>query len=384
MLIYCVHAGGIMGKYNWNIDTLVSRLDILNKLIKKETDPEKLDDLQSDLEYLENLIYVHFNPQESKTPSMLEAYRDLKFQLKKIDFIWPDFKEFGDIVTSYIKVPRLKKRSFTKEELFELTHNFYKSLNPFFYHNFMRNFKMRETHTTFYNAHDIKRYVGETTVLPSLNETFIEITRSNTLDDPLTVIHEYGHATSTSINPYHLSMQKDIFTEVDTLFFEMLAADFLDKELGISEKVITHTNLHNEYFYCADKASLQIAFVETENILPSAFLRNKDLKIFGRTQLNLCDEEIEEIIQESDTRNYVYLNSYMYAIELYELYKKDPEKALYILKQVILLRDMTRRQYYEKIKQLGLIANSSLQDYRLELIEQAPILQRTKRMPFTK
>ena len=262
MLIYYVHAGGNMGKYNWNIDTLVDRLNLLNELLKKETDPERLDALQSDSEYLENIIYQHFNPQDGKKPSLLEAYRDLRFQLNKINFIWGDFKEFSDIVSSHIEVPKLKKRSFTKEELFELTHDFYKSLNPFFYRNFMKNFRMRDTHVTFYNSTTIKGVVGETTPLPSLNETFIEVTRKSTIDDPLTLIHEYGHATSTSINPYHLCMQKDIFTEVDTLFFELLASDFLDKELGISEKVVTHINLLNEYFGFADKVSLQIALVE--------------------------------------------------------------------------------------------------------------------------
>ena len=87
MLIYYVHAGGNMGKYNWNIDTLVDRLNLLNELLKKETDPERLDALQSDSEYLENIIYQHFNPQDGKKPSLLEAYRDLRFQLNKINFV---------------------------------------------------------------------------------------------------------------------------------------------------------------------------------------------------------------------------------------------------------------------------------------------------------
>ena len=40
---------------------------------------------------------------------------------------------------------------------------------------------------------------------------------------------------------------------------------------------------------------------------------------------------------------------------------------------------MTRRQYYERIKQLGLIPNSNMQEYRLGLIEQIPVLSRTNR-----
>ena len=62
-----------------------------------------------------------------------------------------------------------------------------------------------------------------------------------------------------------------------------------------------------------------------------------------------------------------YLTSYMFAIELYNLYYEDKEKALDTLKKIILLDNKSAEQTYQDIKKLGLNANQGLKKYQKTL-----------------
>lgn len=56
----------------------------------------------------------------------------------------------------------------------------------------------------------------------------------------------------------------------------------------------------------------------------------------------------------------------MLAIELYKIYKEDKDKALYILKHIIMLDNTSNEQYYCNIQRLGLVPNLSIDEFQRE------------------
>ena len=57
----------------------------------------------------------------------------------------------------------------------------------------------------------------------------------------------------------------------------------------------------------------------------------------------------------------------MYALELYMLYQKDKDLALHYIKQIIMMRGNSEKQYYYNIKRLGIIPNEHLQEFQENL-----------------
>ena len=91
--------------------------------------------------------------------------------------------------------------------------------------------------------------------------------------------------------------------------------------------------------------------------------RLKDKNIFAEKMLPLLTAVIPNLSYEGEN----YLTSYMFAIELYNLYYEDKEKALDTLKKIILLDNKSAKQTYQNINKLGLKANQGLKKYQKQL-----------------
>jgi len=355
-----------MAKYNWNIDTLINRMKLIERLIERETDEEKLFLLQTDYSNLQNHIDDYFDNTPEDMFKLLEGLQYLKDELTPMKFLWPDFQEFADITSKFIKVPALKRCNLSKDDLLSITHDFYKQLNPFFFGNFMKNFYRRNDHIVFRSHNEDSLYVGETITLPSLKESFIEILREYTIDDALTTIHEYSHATSVSINPLHLSSSKTLYTEIDTIFMELIASDYLDTIMKSSNAPIIKADKINEFSGNADTLCAQIDLIEEESKTKNGFRNNKELKKVALEKCDLHPEEVEDLLNYPGIHSSIYLTSFMFALELYKMYKKDKEKALYYLKRIIMLANLSEEQYYSSIKRFGIIPNQSANEFYKE------------------
>lgn len=368
-----------MKKYNWTIDTLISKMNLIEKLIETETDEKKLELLRFDYTTLKNHIDEFFDNSIYETLKLLESLEYIKGEYTQIDFLWDDFAEFAEITYDYINIPKLKRCSLSKTDLLDITHDFYKSLNKVFYGNFMKNFYRRNDHIVFKAAQKDNKFIGETIILPSLRESFIDIYRNYTADDILTTIHEYSHATSTSINPYHLVRStKTLYTEIDTLFMEFIAADFVDKQMHTSNAPIHKASKLNEFSANAYDICSQIDLIEAEKFTKNGYLNNKQLKQIALEKCELQPNEVEDLLNEPNVYSTVYLTSYMFALELYKLYLEDKEKALYYLQKIILLDHLNEEEYYCNIKRFGLIPNLSVQEFYKECKNDALKLTRKK------
>lgn len=355
-----------MVKYNWTIYDIEERLQKLYILLKKEKNPKKIEIIQFDILKLQGKIERYFDTDIYDQEKLLTEYEYRKDGYKLISFLKPDFVEFERITSDLIVAPSLTNTSLSKRDILDLTHDFYKSLNRFFFGNFMKSYARRYDHIKFNNNNE-DLYHGATTNILSQKESFIEINRENNLSDVITTIHEYMHAISALINPFHYISNKWIFTELDTSFMELIAADYLESIFknnnGPILKAYTHMGMASDVADLVDTFKL----INYEDELKSNFSNNKQLKTAAKIACDLTGEELEDMIFQEDTQPETYVISYIFAIELYDLYKQDKEKALSILRKIIEMNGYTLEDYYKELKKLQLLPNQHMLSYHREL-----------------
>lgn len=370
-----------MGKYNWSIQTLESRVEIIEELLGTEQTADRIDLLTSDLRLLDDLIDEYYDDTIYDMAPLLDCLQGAKESLGDIEFVWNDIKKFRRITKKSIDYPELKTCDLSKSDILELTHDFYKSLNEFFFHNFMTHFSKRRDHIVFRNNDSSLPFRGHTICLPSLSEAFIEINRDHTIDDVLTTVHEYSHATSSTINPKHMLYPKLMFSEIDTIFMELIAADYLEALFKNGQATLNKASRHDEICYTAENLDLIIKLIELEKRIPNGYTSNKVLKSIAKKRLNINPELVEDLLQDPERNGEVYLTCYMFVVELYNMYKNDREKALYYLKQIIELECSCEEEYYSNIKRFGLVPNLSLNEHHQQIHSDVMRLTRKKKNP---
>ncbi len=364
-----------MGKYNWTINDIEYKLEVLQKKYETAKNEKEQATIMSDINMLECYIDDYYNgTQDTHNIKLLTKYRDLKNILNNINYLWDDYIDFYNYANTFFKdydeELSLKRNSLSKKDILILTHDFYKQLNPFIYGNFMKLFYRRNDHVTFNPVHpDLNKGLcnGMSTSLLSCKEAYLEIGRNYTIDDVVTTIHEYGHATSALICENHELDNKFLYSEVDTLFLELASLKYLkevtkDKNVSIL-KIMDYIENYNRSLDIND----MIAIKERENSISGGYKTNKMLKEMAFKTSNIYNEELESIIDNINSNSYVYLTGYLYALELYNTYKEDKEKALNDLKKFICLNANDEKGYYKKIKQLGIIPNLHIDNFNKEI-----------------
>lgn len=356
-------------RYGWNIYTIIDKIEYLKRTLKRENDSQKIMALKKDIALLESYLEEINDSFDYETPKLLEIYNYYKELLAESSCCWSDITEFGnasfnDLDFRYI--PEIKRINLSKKDILELTHDFYKSLNPFFFGNFMKQFYRRFDHVRFVEPEGME-YDGFSICMVHRPEAYIEIVRQHTIEDVITTIHEYSHATSSAINPNHLSYPKDLFVEFDSLFMELIANDFLKSVTKSSDLTIVKGEEFLKNVDMALEISDLISLFEAEESLPNGYTSNKVLKKTAKEECALLPIEVESLLRERECIGEDYVISYLLAIELYKLYKEDKDKALYLLKKFILLECNSVEQYYSNIKRLGFIPNLSTREFQHDL-----------------
>jgi len=368
-----------MAKYNWTIDDIKNRLKYLENIVKTEENTKKRIKIAQDIK---NIQYYLSNKQQSFERGqikLLEGYHLSKEILEDISFIWGDIKEFSEVTEEpLIYISPLKQTSLTKDDLLSITHDFYKSLNKHIFGNFMRNFYRRYDHIVFKNLEDSNFYRGATISIASTNESFIEIKRDFTIEDAFTTIHEYMHAISTIINHRHLYYPKTLYSEIDTIFMEIIAAEFLESIFHNGQAILDRVSEHSRYAAIADELKSKIQLIEYEKTLKRNFKNNKELRCAGEVHCKLLPKELDDILTFPVLTSQEYLVSYMFALELYQMFTEDKDKALYYLNKIILLDCRSEEEYYNNIKKFGFIPNLHSQEMHEKFINEGIKLTRKR------
>lgn len=351
-----------------------NKLDQLYKIrsLIHNKDNKKLNET---IEYLENLI----NSQDNEIPE----FEFLEEFLNKEALVAAEYKQYFEILKNFLNTPdincKLKELSMpylSDEELLMLIHDLFKNyMNDHFYNIFLEDFKLR-SELVHILSNNCKLAHPETIHLEFQNENHIILPKNNNIYDVANLAHEYGHVIQFKMNIHkNIFNSLSIFSEIISIFFELLMEDYLCelkefKQIASIDRKINYICKYDNIYctYELFKLYCYWGYINKKNNLNKAkiLFERKFNKI---AKLILIDDINNLIFEENNLESLEYALSYILAIELFMLYKKDPELGLYKLEKLINLSlNQKRDKYYQEILNLGIIPNDNIEQYREYII----------------
>lgn len=196
---------------------------------------------------------------------------------------------------------------------------------------------------------------------------YVFVPNNPTAEMVANLCHELVHYTAFKTNYNHLYENgKKNLREIDAIFYQLLIDDYLDKVLNNNDGSVNQAMLYTI-------VSSQAISIKTK--LQMRYLANKSLK-----EITSWDEmanelqdyfglmspyRLEAFFNTNIEQDCYHLTSYIYAIELYELYQSDPELALFKINNFIRLKN--KDNYFDELSKLEIIANQNIKNYSLKL-----------------
>lgn len=131
-------------KYSWNIHTIENKIKELELKLIREEDSNRRELIKEDLEMLQSYVYEYYESlKQSATPPLLDFYREGRDFTRVINFLYGDFFEFrheteNNLSSIYIKGP--KEKSLKRQDMLDLTYDFYRTLPSPFINKFRKEF----------------------------------------------------------------------------------------------------------------------------------------------------------------------------------------------------------------------------------------------------
>lgn len=341
-------------KYNWTINDVLKQVEILREKLKNEQDPQRKFYLEKVLDTTEYLI-------QEKLLSTKKPSESTKQRLHNINIERLSYGRYYSIIQEfYFRLSSLEEQIEQVEDLFiklfgeefdmadltgsyisndkalSLTAKFYTDLDSDLHSYFNEAFTQRFTTLRFKASKDTgsKECDGTTTFIDCVRKNYISIKKTKSASKIFTLIHEYGHAIGNLINPEGAYSNDDgLFEEVDGLLPELIA---LDENIGnLNPLYLAYLKYSTliSYYNNADALVLH-------NIILNAWHENgyrldKKLKEQLAKEYDIDDEVLSESLDTTLFEEGTYVISYLVAIELLHIYKKDKHRALTLYKQFL-------------------------------------------------
>ena len=326
----------------WDVNDSRNDLVRLKQLFNKEKDIEKKNELNTYIYVLEETIAYYSFTNKARVVGQSNFNRTL-FSLPKYRMYLPHIKEFISILDNYkIDVGeehKISKDDYTEKDMYNLTTGFYKQIGGKTFEKYQEIDYEKAGRINFTNeSSDFSR----TYVIPVLDKFYINLgAKSDERDIIEAYIHEIGHIITFKQNNkrYH---SRDMFVEIESLFYEILGDDYLSTKTGdIYFKDLEKERVDSYY----NKGNIiDIMNIAYNTVMDNSLHLKKPDKAFN----TLCRAEglVKPGKVDIDT-TMKYLFSFICAVELVEIYKEDKEKALYLLNNII--SENKNIEEYEKI-----------------------------------
>ena len=170
------------------------------------------------------------------------------------------------------------------------------------------------------------------------------------------------HATSFSINPNHLyDPNKDFLSEFDTTFINLLATEYISQNLKTEQIYANSFNALVDHYNSINSAYI-LDLIKDEDITS-----NKDLSSFIKSHEANLEIILHYIKMDLPFYLFIYSLPFIFAVELYNIYKTDKDKAIYLLKKIINANCNSKEEYYQMMLDFGLIPGRHLNTYAVDI-----------------
>ncbi len=209
-----------------------------------------------------------------------------------------------------------------RKDVIELINEFFKHTNKEMYEYYL---KFDKRKINYLKNESVDK--GITYASPGVNRFYINVGEDGDKRRQLkTLIHERGHVIGQMINSDR-SENKDFFSEIEGLFFELIAGDYFAKELNDTSFYNYQLNDTLMFYKAANKV------LRCKEVSSKTFNNmSKTKSPFDLFKEYSKGEDLSRIDIPKDTR---YVFSYLVALELREVYYKDKDMAFDLLKRII-------------------------------------------------
>lgn len=332
--------------YTWNRHYINSLIKDLKKT-KKNT-IKNLIDVQSDINVLKDLkrkipnIILHSNNIKKNLEEDKEDYINLKHYNNIINPAIIKYSEepFYDINFKKIDTNNDDILLFTLDNIRNINKRWGQLLEPWIINK----------DTIIYKKNNSNYIIA----LKTLNEYFISLENNNNICDYVEPTHEFLHILWFLIN-------HDAYTNIEGEFLSILG------ELITTYEMKNNNIYKNEVIkYEIDNINRLFAYISDIE------LRKKIIKIKKGTykDLGINKDLIKNTLTSSLSYDYDTTISYFLAIELFEIYKVDKEKCIYIVEDII----KSNNKLNKKLKDNNIILHSNDKKYIKQLKKEYEII----------
>ena len=266
------------------------------------------------------------------------------------------FAEQSDLL-SFKNIELINTWEIQNKYLISFLHDFYNSIDRDLAKIFNKIFKEKKNNLrlTRKNMEGYDR--NYSTYIKSLDYAYFNIALTDTVDDFLSLVHEYAHAIADYMH-FRPSYSSYPFIELLPLLMERLASDKLVEYFMDLEKEIYLLN------WLSDKKIIQYAQeISIQDKCLSLFNNNDTRKNYISNISHYTGDtksKSERLLNSSLEEKLAYTIPYLTMIEFYDLYYKDPAQCLYIIKNLITL---TGEDYYKFLTNNNIILNEHSKEF---------------------
>lgn len=269
----------------------------------------------------------------------------------------------------YIGNSNLKNVKSDPKKLLQVTDDFYEDFYDTITLSYREIRKWFDTNMMFFNISKDKICSGETYGVYGTGISFYSIGIANTIQDYISVIHEAAHGINNNVNPNIMyDQEKYCFIEADALFMELIGADFVANSLNAKKEIFKlELDTLKDYLYSCDVICTKM---DMYNELSKNDKYNKKEAIsFLKNGLGCDKQYIKDVTETYISELFHYIISYLTAIELYQLYKTDPDAAIIHYIQIRDVKGLSNVEYLEYVRSLGINPGENLEAYISSLLK---------------
>ena len=342
-------------KYNWTTEDFLNQVDLLRKMIQNETNPDRKLYLEKVLNSTEYIVFENFTPLKRPNESLKQRIyninservsygryysliQDFYFALEPLEEQIDEVEDLiGKTLGEDFDIAKITGSYLSNDKALSLTSHFYHDFDDELLPYFIEAYNSRFTTLRFngrIGPDNDKASDGNTTFIDGVRKNFINICKTRSASKLHTLIHEYGHATKNLLTPEKAYSNDDgLFGEVDGLFPELVS---LEENIGSLDPLFVAFQKYSTlitYYNHADAIVLH-------NIILNAwrdnkYRTNKSFYELLEKEYDIDEETLSLALDTSLFSEGTYIISYMVAIELLHLYKKDKKQALSLYKEFL-------------------------------------------------
>lgn len=332
--------------YDWNYEKLKVIYEELKNKNRSSTEDREFQFLKTFIDINESIDDIRFNDNTNFAESFRGEFKTL----------FLDYYQFLPYIFDYyasrddeISLQTLSALPFTDEEVFQSAHDFYQGLDKEWFKYFNQIYKQRRDFFKFSDVRSFSMY------LPSQKIWLANVTREGTIGDFVDTVHEYAHGIadqiSTGIRVYSPS---NILIELFPIVCQMI---FLNQN-NIGALQVEISKYLNNYFKVmhnfAEEVMVKYNIAETFCAVKSARCLSRLVKRTWGFQLGKEDAQMLYSTPVEDNISYVF--PFIVALELLDIYSKDPEKFKYLMNLILRTND----EPLDTLKKLKLTPNGVL------------------------